>query len=295
MNPNRRPFIAAAAALALVLSLTACDNDSGPTGPDIDPNDIIADAFIEQAGDVVTTGSGLQFLQVEEGTGPEAEPGDSVVVHFRGQRTDGVEFDNSYDDGDPLGFVLRGPGIPRGFTEGVDRMREGGTAKLLLPPNIAFGNNVTVAFEVELVEVFPADPTDPDNVIAEAFEEQAGDVVTTESGLRYLQVEEGTGAAAMPGDSVFVHYRGQFANGVEFDNSYAREQPLAFVLGSANLIPGFSEGVALMKEGGEAKLLLPPDLAYGPFGSQSRGIIPQTPIIPPGTTIYFDIELVDVR
>ncbi|MGI9175062.1 MAG: FKBP-type peptidyl-prolyl cis-trans isomerase [Rhodothermales bacterium] len=286
MNLTRHPLTAAA--VLLLLAFTACSDD--PTGPDIniEPADVIANAFVEQADSVVTTESGLRFLRVEEGTGPEVQPGDSIVVNYRGQRTNGEEFANSYETGEPVRFVLGRTRIDvRGFVEGVDLMREGETAKMLLPPNLAYGD-VPVAFEVTVDEVFPAAPTDPDNIIAEAFTEQAGSVTTTESGLQYLQVDQGAGAAAMAGDSVFVDYRGQFVNGVEFDNSYDRGEPLVFVVGSSGLIPGFSEGVALMQEGGRAKLLLPPDLAYGEFGSQSGSI-------PPSTTIYFDIELVEVR
>ena len=284
VNLTRNLLIAAVAALALA----ACGDDPTSSGPEIDPNDIIANAFVEQADSVVTTESGLQYLIVEEGTGPEIQPGDSIIVDYRGQRTNGEEFSNSYETGEPLRFVLGQTRINfLGFVEGVDLMREGGTAKLLLPSNLTSGP-IPVAFEVTIDEVFPATPTDPDNIIAEAFTDQAGAVATTESGLQYLQVEEGTGEAVASGDSVFVDYRGQFVNGVEFDNSYDRGQPFVFVVGSSNLIPGFSEGVALMKEGGQAKLLLPPELAYGAFGSQNGSI-------PPSTTIYFDIELVEVR
>lgn len=286
MNRSRNTFTAAAAATTLALLLTACGDDPASTGPEIDANDIIANAFIEQADSVVTTGSGLQYLKVEEGSGPEAEPGDSVVVHYRVQSVSGVELDNSFTEGDPIRFVLGFANLFRGFTEGVDLMREGETARLLLPNALTNGNG-PLAFELELVEVHPATPTDPDNVIAEAFTERSGDVVTTDSGLQYLQVEAGTGEAAAAGDSVTVHYRGQFANGVEFDNSYNRDDPLDFVLGESGLIPGFSEGVALMQEGGKARLLLPSDIAYGVFGSQNGTILPNT-------TIYFDVELVNV-
>ena len=286
MNLTRHPLTAAA---VFLLAFTACSDD--PTGPDIDidPDDVIADAFVEQADSVVSTETGLRFLRVEEGTGPEVQPGDSIVANYRWQRTNGEEFANSYETGEPLRFVLGQTSINfLGVVEGIDLMREGETARLLLPPNLTPTNvSVPVAFEVTVDEVFPAAPTDPDNVIAEAFTEQAGSVTTTESGLQYLQVNQGTGAAAMAGDSVFVNYRGQFVNGVEFDNSYDRDELLVFVIGSSGLIPGFSEGVALMQEGGRAKLLLPPDLAYGPFGSQSGSI-------PPSTTIYFDVELVEV-
>ena len=300
MNPTRRPSIAAAAfVLALVLSLAACDDDSGPTGPEveIDPNDIIANDIAAGGDAVVTTGSGLQYLEVEEGTGLEAEPGDSVFVNYRGQFVNGVEFDNSYSRGNPISFVIGIPSIIPGFAEGASLMREGGTSKVLLPPELAYGAdgrsgippNTTLYFDMELVEVRPGMPTDSDNFIAETLEEQASDVITTESGLQYLRVTEGTGEQAMTDDTVSVNFRGQFANGVEFAaTSFDGEDPLTFVVGS-DILPGsgFSEGVALLREGGRAKFFLPSELAYGERGSGGG--------IPPDTPLYFEIELVNVR
>ena len=127
---------------------------------------------------------------------------------------------------------------------------------------------------------------DRDFIIAESFTEQADSVVTTESGLQYLQVEAGTGAQAEAGDRVFVHYIGQLTNGGEFDNSYERGAPLDFVLGDGRLIPGFAEGVSLMRAGETARILIPPNLAYGARGSGD---------IPPNATIAFELELVEVR
>ena len=127
---------------------------------------------------------------------------------------------------------------------------------------------------------------DPDFIIAESFTEQADSVVTTESGLQYLQVEAGTGAQAEAGDRVFVHYVGQLTNGGEFDNSYTRGSPIDFTLGTSGIIPGFAEGVSLMREGGTARILIPPNLAYGARGSGD---------IPPNATIAFELELVEVR
>ncbi|MGI9175061.1 MAG: FKBP-type peptidyl-prolyl cis-trans isomerase [Rhodothermales bacterium] len=129
---------------------------------------------------------------------------------------------------------------------------------------------------------------DPDFIIAESFTAQADSVVTTESGLKYLQIEAGTGVQTEAGDRVFVHYVGQLTDGGEFDNSYDRGEPLDFILGDSRLIPGFTEGVSLMREGETAQILIPPNLAYGASGSQSGNI-------PPNATIAFELELVELR
>ena len=163
MNTFRTALLPFFAAVLVAFTLNACDTSDGDEGPDleVDPDFIIAESFTTQADSVVTTESGLKYLQIETGTGAQAEPGDRVFVHYIGQLTNGGEFDNSYKRGRPIDFVLGTGGIIPGFAEGVSRMREGGKAQVLIPPNLAYGANgtgnippnATIAFELELVEV----------------------------------------------------------------------------------------------------------------------------------------------
>jgi FKBP-type peptidyl-prolyl cis-trans isomerase FkpA len=95
----------------------------------------------------------------------------------------------------------------------------------------------------------------------------------------------GTGATAVAGDTVTVHYVGTFTNGTKFDSSYDRGQPYPFRLGVGAVIPGFDQGVIGMKVGGKRRLTIPPSLAYG-----SQGQAP----IPPNATLKFDIDLVSI-
>lgn len=106
----------------------------------------------------------------------------------------------------------------------------------------------------------------------------------TPSGLAITTLKEGTGANPKSSDSVKVHYRGVLNTGKEFDSSYGRRQPATFPLN--RVIPCWTEGVQMMKVGGKAKLVCPPDLAYG-----SRGV-PGT--IPPDSTLTFEIELLEI-
>lgn len=111
--------------------------------------------------------------------------------------------------------------------------------------------------------------------------------ITTEpnaSGLYYIETKAGTGAQAVAGKMVSVHYTGKLLNGTVFDSS-AGGNPIDFVLGVGQVIPGWDEGIALMKEGGEATLIIPSSLAYGPSGSGP---------IPPYSTLVFDVQLVYV-
>jgi FKBP-type peptidyl-prolyl cis-trans isomerase FkpA len=109
----------------------------------------------------------------------------------------------------------------------------------------------------------------------------------TPSGLRYQDLAQGQGAEASAGKTVSVHYTGWLPNGEKFDSSRDRNQPFGFTLGAGQVIAGWDEGVAGMKVGGRRKLVVPPDLGYGTAGAP--------PDIPPGATLVFDVELLEVR
>jgi FKBP-type peptidyl-prolyl cis-trans isomerase len=109
----------------------------------------------------------------------------------------------------------------------------------------------------------------------------------TPSGLRYQDITKGQGAEATADHTVSVHYTGWLPNGEKFDSSRDRNLPFSFSLGAGQVIAGWDEGVAGMKVGGRRKLVIPADLGYGTAGAP--------PDIPPGATLVFDVELLDVR
>lgn len=113
----------------------------------------------KEPGSVVTS-SGLVFRSLKEGTGPTPQATDVVSVHYRGTFPDGKEFDSSYSRGQPTEFPLNR--VIKCWTEGVQRIKVGGKAKLTCPPNIAYGErgaggvippNATLHFEVELLKI----------------------------------------------------------------------------------------------------------------------------------------------
>lgn len=116
--------------------------------------------------------------------------------------------------------------------------------------------------------------------ISEGFEE-------TPSGLRYQIIQEGEGTKAEAGKTVAVHYKGMLADGAEFDNSYKRGNPIEFPVGMGNVIPGWDEGIQLLKVGDKARFVIPSDLAYGSSGAGG--------VIPPDATLVFDVELMNVK
>jgi peptidylprolyl isomerase len=105
--------------------------------------------------------------------------------------------------------------------------------------------------------------------------------------LSVVDVVVGTGAEATAGKTVSVHYVGTLTDGSKFDSSRDRGEPFQFRLGAGQVIKGWDQGVAGMKIGGTRKLTIPPDLAYG-----DRGF---PPVIPPKSTLVFEVELVGIR
>lgn len=110
------------------------------------------------------------------------------------------------------------------------------------------------------------------------------EVMTTESGLQYEVLEEGEGEKPGPEDQVKVHYTGELLSGEVFDSSRERGEPVTF--GLNQVIPGWTEGLQLMKEGSRYKLYIPSELAYGPGGNMGIG---------PNETLVFDVELLEVN
>ena len=160
-----------------------------------------------------------------------------------------------------------------------------------------FGSEVLILLFVSLLLVACGDPTStplaPTAVPATTAAAPAasgvppvsGNPVKTPSGLQYIDVKVGTGAEAVAGKTVTVHYTGYLTNGIKFDSSLDRGKPFPFTLGAGQVIKGWDEGVAGMKIGGQRRLIIPPQLGYG---SQTYGPIPGN------SQLIFDVQLLAV-
>jgi peptidylprolyl isomerase len=120
---------------------------------------------------------------------------------------------------------------------------------------------------------------------------KASEMITTPSGLKYIDTLPGTGASPATGQKCVMHYTGWlFENGQKgkkFDSSVDQGQPFTFMLGMGRVIKGWDEGVATMKKGGKRTLQIPPELGYGARGAGG--------VIPPNATLIFDVELLDIQ
>jgi FKBP-type peptidyl-prolyl cis-trans isomerase len=243
--------------LIAALGLAACG--SGPATP-----------TQSESGNLTTTASGLKYEDLVVGSGASPASTTVVTVHYTGTLQDGTVFDASRLHGGPVSFPLNQ--VIKGWTEGVGSMKVGGTRKLVIPPNLAYGNqangkippNSTLTFIVELLDIPKETPQ-----------------------VKIEDTQVGTGAEAVPGKQVTVHYTGKLVDGTKFDSSHDRNQPFTFQLGAGEVIPGWDQGVKGMKVGGKRILTIPPALAYGEQGVSN--------VIPPNATLIFEVELLDVK
>jgi len=215
------------------------------------------------------TASGLQYTDEVVGAGDTPQRGDFVVVHYTGTLEDGTKFDSSLDRGEPAVFQIGVGQVIPGWDEGVGSMKIGGKRRLIIPPELGYGAagagnvippNATLIFDVELLGI---------------------------PRVKVEDIEVGDGAAADEGNTLVVHYTGTLEDGTKFDSSLDRNQPIEFVLGAGQVIPGWEQGFEGMKVGGKRRLTIPPELAYGSQGAGSA--------IPPNATLNFEVELLEIK
>ncbi len=234
------------------------------------------------------TDDGLEITDTEIGTGEQADASDFLTIHFRGSLEDGSVFESTFERGEPIVIQVGTGQLPiKGWDDGMIGMREGGKRSLVIPPNLAFGEEGIDGFipggeniymDIELISIMK--PPKP-------WEYNKTELETNESGLQYFIHEEGNGTKPDAGDMVSVHYSGYLENGNLFDSSTLRDQPFVFQVGQGQVIPGWDEGLLDMSIGEKRTLVIPPELGYGETGAGA--------VIPPNSTLIFDVELIEIN
>ncbi|GAB2766270.1 hypothetical protein GCM10027275_05020 [Rhabdobacter roseus] len=261
------------------------------------------------------TENGLKYqLHEHDDKARKAAMGDVMTFHLVLKNSEDSALRDTYKESIPVKLVLQQPPFKASFEEGLAMLSKGDSAtfyvnadslfgKMMqpLPPMIKKGSDLSFTVKVLNVqnyEEFQKDQAElgtkqkgvDDKVIEDylAKNNLKGKAQKTSSGLRYIVETEGTGGSPNAGDQVKVHYVGKLLDGTVFDGSRENPQgggqPLEFRVGVGMVIPGWEEGIMMMKKGGKRTLIIPSGLGYGSEGSGP---------IPPNAVLLFDVELVD--
>jgi len=261
-----------------------------------------------------TADSGLRY-QLHESFPNNEKPitGDVVILDLIYQTTEGDVLFNSHDSERTYMRTIKGPTHPGGsFEDGLNMLNIGDSASFKinaqdfyrftlrqenLPENISSNDDVIVhvrmknilkkeAYANQLDKNYHSDEATEMELLENYLKITNTTAEPTESGLYYIPKQAGSGEKAKPGDKVSVHYTGSLISGKVFDSSIGKS-PIQFTLGTGQVIPGWDEGIAMMKKGEKAKLIIPSKLAYGKRGA-GQDILPYS-------TLVFDVELINIQ
>lgn len=271
----------------------------------------IAVLSCSQEGKMQTLKNGLRYVHHVKNTGDTAKVGDLMRIHFQQwavNKGKDTLLTSTYTMGEPMTVQMGDPSLGK-IGEALRMVHSGDSISLYISidsllggaPRPPFIDSATdVRFEMKIIKILTMQEyekeqkemaekqkaTDAELIKQYIADNKLANVQTTESGLHYIITAPGNGPAPKGGDQVELHYTGTFLDGNKFDSSLDRGQPFNFPAGVGQVVPGFDEGVLLLKQGGKATLIIPSGLAYGPQGNP--------PTIKPNSIIKFDIELLKV-
>lgn len=269
-------------------------------------------------GGYKTTKDGLKYkFYVKNDTGAMPKEGDYITLNMV-NRTEDTTFFRSSDNPVPMQIPMMKSQFPGDIYEAFGMMHVGDSATFVISTDSIFKGNTqplpdflkkakAIYFDVKLVDVKSKDQIMKEQQEAmakreeeakKAKEEEPGKlakyikdnnikVKPEKSGLYVVIEKQGKGKQPKKGDKVTVDYTGYLLDGTKFDSSKDHGQPFTFTLGEGRVIQGWDEGIARLREGGKAKLIIPSNLAYGKRGAGG--------VIPPYAPLVFDVELIKVE
>lgn len=260
--------------------------------------------------------SGLYFNKIKNGKGRKVKEGMFITFDFEIRFLDGKMLYSSIDAKRPITYEYGKKFDTEGTMQALGMMRSGDEVELIIPSSLGFGEQgnpragiepyTALHYFIRLTSVKTKAENDKEleakrkneaaileakrlqeaSVLAKYIAENEITVEPTESGLYFISTVEGEGEQPVAGDKVKVHYTGTLLDGTKFDSSLDRNQPFEFVLGKGQVIKGWDEGIAMMKVGGKATLILPSSIAYG---KRQAGAV-----IKPYSPLKFDVELLEI-
>lgn len=249
--------------------------------------------------------SGLYYIEINEGKGKQPVKGEKVRIRYIAKLLNSRVIDNSMDT--IIEILLGKNQIFPGMEEGIMNMRKGGKAQLVIPYDLAFGeegSSIVPPYSALNIEIELVDIVDKESVAKEQQDEKRMSVEKSkkifdkyildngltnnkiDNGLTYRVIEEGFGDKPMNNSKVKVHYIGKLIDGTIFDSSYERNQPFEFTLGKGSVLPGWDMAVSVMRLGEKAEFVMSQELVYKDY---SLGMIE------PYSNLIYEIELIDIE